>query len=348
VVDKAEAEVELPAKACPAWVMPNADGAGYFRVSYAERAAIDLRDKGWAKLTVAERRAVAFDLNTGALDGSISFDTALSLVPKLMAKLDRHALSLATQPTAFAPYVPTPLQRKYERYLRTMYGKAATAVGLLPKPGDSLDDELMRKTLVDVVAWSGRDPKLIAQATKLAKKWRELPQAMRGLILRIAVDKDPALFEQVLAEVPTEADRALRDEMMNAVIRVRDPGRAKQALGLVLDPALDIRESIELGRSMSTPETQEVAHVFYREHAAEILKRAPTSTTSQPFAKLSVIWTRPCRAETREAVAAEIEATFSTFPSAPRIIAQVLESMDQCITQRARLGPAVEQWLKKQ
>ncbi len=347
VIDTAEAVVELPAKACPAWVMPNADGAGYFRVAYTEQAAAALRDQAWPKLTVAERRAVAFDLNAGALDGTLAFGTALSLVPKLLSKPDRYTLPLATQPTAFAAFVPPSLQPTYERYLRTTYGKAAAAVGLLPKAGDTYDDEEMRNKLVGVVAWGGREPKLVAQATKLAKKWRELPQAMRGLILQIAVDHDPALFAKVLAEVPTEPDRALREEMMNAVVRVRDPVRAKQALGLVLDPTLDIRESFDLGQSMSTPETQEVAHAFYREHVAEILQRAPTTTTATPFATLGLIWTRPCRAEHRATAEAEIKATFATLPGATPVIAQVLEGMDQCISQRARLGPVVAQWLKK-
>jgi cytosol alanyl aminopeptidase len=170
---------------------------------------------------------------------------------------------------------------------------------------------------------------------------------MRGLILQIAVDHDPALFAKVLAEVPTEPDRALREEMMNAVVRVHDPVRAKQALGLVLDPTLDIRESFDLGQSMSTPETQEVAHAFYREHVAEILQRAPTTTTATPFATLGLIWTRPCRAEHRATAEAEIKATFATLPGATPVIAQVLEGMDQCISQRARLGPVVAQWLKK-
>jgi hypothetical protein len=45
------------------------------------------------------------------------------------------------------------------------------------------------------VAWRGREPKLVAEAVQLAGKWREIPQSVRGEVLRIAVDANSELFK---------------------------------------------------------------------------------------------------------------------------------------------------------
>src|SRR5204863_26509 len=91
-------------------------------------------------------------------------------------------------------------------------------------------------TLLDQPTGSrAHEPRLVAEAVKLADHWRDLPQSVRGEILQIAVDAKPELFERILKDVATEPDRSRRQEMLAALANVRGMGRQKAALGLMLD-----------------------------------------------------------------------------------------------------------------
>src|SRR2546430_7896091 len=47
---------------------------------------------------------------------------------------------------------------------------------------------------------------------KLAGHWRDLPQSVRGEVLRIAVDARPELFDRTLKEVQSETERGKHQE----------------------------------------------------------------------------------------------------------------------------------------
>jgi hypothetical protein len=58
---------------------------------------------------------------------------------------------------------------KFSRFVRETFGPRAKALGFVPKPNDSDDDQLMRRSLLRVVA--PEDPALAAEARRLARAW---------------------------------------------------------------------------------------------------------------------------------------------------------------------------------
>jgi len=255
--------------------------------------------------------------------------------------------------------VPDDLQPRYEAWLRETFGPGAAKAGLVARDSDTLDIEVMRGELIEAVAWRGRDPKLVAEAVKLAEHWRDLPQSVRGAALRIAVDARPEIFERTLQDVRTETDRSKRQEMLRALASVRDPKRHATALGLMLDKKLDPRETLGMlfaggfggGRGGGGAAGGEgdanlvVSQTFFREHEAEIMATMPQDGTSGPFARLSGLFTATCRADQRDAVTDYVKKTFAVLPGGKRIIAQNLEQMDQCIARRELLEPEIRAWL---
>ena len=224
----------------------------------------------------------------------------------------------------------------------------------MPKDSDTLDTEIMRGELIRAVAWRAREPKLVAEAVKLADKWRDLPQSVRGQVLQIAVDADPALFERTMKEVVTEADRSKRQEMLRALASVRDPKRQTTALGLMLEAKLDARETLQMlgggggrggGGGGGEDANLEVSQAFFRDHQAAIMKSMPQDGTAGPFARLSGLFTQTCDAGKRDAVTEYVNKTFATLPGGKRIVAQNLEQMDQCIARRKQLEPEIRAWL---
>jgi alanyl aminopeptidase len=338
--------LELPSKTCPRWVMPNVDGRGYFRTAYTTAQVTALRDEAWDKLSWNERRAVYFDVETAVTTGRLSLQLGLSFIPKLLAGNDRftirHALGLAT---GLEGLVPDNLRDKYEYWLRAKFGPGATQIGFAPKDTDSLDSETTRSSLVGAVAWHGRDGALIAEAVRLADRWRELPHAIRGLVLKIAVDARPDLFEQIRREVVTEPDRKRRLDMIHALGQVRDPIRRRRALELVLDPKLDIRETQALLFDGSTDANRAAGRAFFRQHEQALIKRVPASGPNSSAAGFAYLFTNACKADERDAIAAYVTKTFAGLAGGPRTVKQAIEGMDQCIARRKLLETEVKAWL---
>ena len=349
MLDQPTGSIALEAKACPRWVMPNVNARGYYRSTYTPAQVAALRDEGWAQLSWTERRALFGDVRDAAAVGQLPLQLALSLVPKMLAGNDRFTVGPAINlPSGLSRLVTADLRPAYEAWLRRTFGTGAEKAGLLPRPNDTLDTEATRGELIRAVAWRGRDPKLVAAAVKLAAQWRDLPQSVRGDVLTIAVDANPALFAQIKKDVLAEADRSKRQEMLQALASVRDARRQAEALELVLDPKLDPRETLQMlagGRGGGRDIGLVVAQTFFREHEDAIMKAMPHGGTSGPFARLANLFAETCDASKRDEVIAYVTKTFAGLPGGKRTVAQSLEQMDQCIERKKQLEPEVRAWL---
>jgi len=339
----------LDTRSCPRWVLPNASGRGYYRSALTEAQATSLRDEGWNQLSWFERRTVFLDLAGAAAIGKQPLPLALSLVPKLLDGGDGFTVGAAVAlPTSLSQLVPDDLRSAYEAWLRRTFGPAAERAGLLAKRADTLDDEIARSWLVSGAAWFGRDPKLIDDATKLAKNWHTLPTSIRRTVLTIGVDANPALFEQTMTGVAAERDRARRWDMLRALAGVRDPERQARAFQLILDAGLDLNDTLQMlsaGRNRPGTASRDSAQAYFREHQAALLRGLRHDSTAITWEPFVALFTSTCDADRRDAIAAYVRATFGSLPGAGRIIAQHLEQMDQCIAQRKSLASAVRTWL---
>ena len=342
----AAADLALDGKACPRWVMPNLNGRGYYRSVLTNAQVTALRDEAWQKLSWTERRALYFDLVDAVGAGTLPLQLALSFVPKLLAGNDRFTIEPALGlVTGVDDLVPDALRAKYEFWLRNAFGRGATAAGLSPKPGDSIDVEATRSGMIAAVGWTARDPTLIAESVRLADAWRELPQATRGLVLAIAVDAKPEMFDRILRDVMTEPDRTRRGEMFAALAGTRDTRRQLAALDLILEPKLDVRETIEMLDAHATPASLATAQQYFRDHHAAIMKRIPQDETASPIANMAGLFTATCKADQRNAIAEYVTTTFGQLPGGSRLVKQHIEKMDQCIARRTLLEPELRAWL---
>ncbi len=347
LLDRESATLALPIKACPKWTMLNAHGTGYYRVSYSTDQISALRDRGWSHLTWPERRAVFFDLETAMKNGKFPLTKLAAFVPKLVAGNDRFTLGpVLDLMSLLERTLADQVRPRYELWLRWTFGAAARKLGFLPKPGDTFDIEEQRRKLTRTVGWDARDPKLVAEAVRLAKNWRDLPQAVRGLVLQIAVDARPAIFEDVFKAAAAEPDRSRRDAIFSALARVRDPVRQKKALGMVIDPAYDIRETRLMLFAGTTDANRTVAREFFREHADKIIERSPKDGNNAPIAVYAYVFTMACSAALRDEIATYVTATFSKAVGGERVVAQSIEGMDQCIARKKLLETEMRTWLK--
>src|SRR4029079_11560340 len=77
-----EGALPLETASCPAWVMPNADAAGYYRWTLPAADFSKLAGQGFAKLTAPERMSLAGSLRAGFNKGTMpSGDVLNALAP---------------------------------------------------------------------------------------------------------------------------------------------------------------------------------------------------------------------------------------------------------------------------
>jgi alanyl aminopeptidase len=346
LLDDTTGSIALDAPSCPRWIMPNADGRGYYRNTYTAAQVRQLRDDAWQQLRPTERRVLVFDASNAATLGKLPVSLALSFLPKLLAAGDRFSVAAALAiPRHVRSFVPDELRPTYEAWLRRTFGPAARKAGLSPSDRDSLDIEAVRGDLIDVAANVGNDPQLIAEAVKLADKWRDLPQATRGQVLALAARASPQIFNRLMNDVRTEPDRARRGDIVKALSSTRDVAQQRAALALLLDPALDIRDTEAMLFSAEEDTNRAVTRQFFREHKDAILKRIPTDGTTGGQSWLAYVFTAGCTPDQRDEVADYVTTNFAEQQGGARVVHQALENLDQCAARRRLIEPELRAWL---
>jgi len=331
-------EIPLAAAACPEWSYANAGAAGYFRTLQSAAEARRVLEAG--RLTAAERVALAGDLEALVASGDVAAGDALALVPLLARDPDRHVVGASTGLVAeLEPLVPDALVPRFRRVVRDAYGPKARSLGWSARPGDSEEVRLLRRSVVRITVRLGRDPDLEREATTLVARWLESPSALDPDLVPTALAAasgaaDDALFERLTNEARRTTDREQRERILRGLGAVRDPVRVRQVLGLTLDERLDPRETVwllwELG---SQRETCRTAFDFLRANYEALVARLPRGEMS-PVPYLPWVGAGLCAADTRNEIGGFFEKRSASVTGAARVLAQVLESVDQCVARK--------------
>jgi alanyl aminopeptidase len=355
VLEGERAEVALTeAKTCPAWVFPNAEGAGFFRIQLAGEAAKKLTKAGMARLSRAERVALLGDVRALALAGALPASEALALAERSAHDPDRVIVESTMEMLDLVSTRLLPESRHADRarFLRETYGPRARELGFVPRKGESEDTRLLRPRVIRLAGRDGADPKLVAEAKGLADKWLVNPAAvdpeMVDAVLSIAAAHGDAAFQQkLLTAVRSEKDRSRRGDMILALSGFVDPELVKQNLGLVFEKGMDPRETVWMAFAASQHvKTQGVAFDFVTKNYDKLVGDSPDALLPQDAAgRMSFVGRAFCGEEQRKALAEFFTPRAEKAPGGPRTLAQVLESVDQCVALKAAQAQSVESFL---
>ncbi|MCE9671687.1 M1 family metallopeptidase [Myxococcus stipitatus] len=358
VLEGEKAEVALAdAKACPDWVFPNAEGAGFFRMQLSGEAATKLTKAGLDKLSRAERVALMGDVRALALAGAMPASEALTLAARMAQDPDRIITETAMDMMDLASLrlLPADKAPERQRFVRDTFGARARQLGFVPRKGESEDTRILRSRLVRMVGRDGADPKLVAEARTLADKWlkdkRAVAPDMVDAVLAIAASQaDAAFLQKVVAAVKTEKERVTRQQLIGALSSLTDPELVKQTLPLMFDKALDPRETTWLLFAASgNVKTRDVAFDFVRENYDRLVGDSPDALLPRDMAgRMVFVGGSYCEADKRQQVADFFTERNAKAPGGPRLLAFVLESVDQCVALKAAQGQDVQTFLGKQ
>lgn len=344
LVSAAEDIVVLDADACPSNLIPNADGAGYYRFS--------LDQAGWAELaahaaSMSAREALAYadSLEAAFRAGEASAET---LIEGLRPLIMHPAWDVAAMPALILEELTDDLleggdlaaaHTKMSAMFRPRYEALAAA-------GDE-QELLLRTQLARFLAIVSREPRMRAEMAKQAAmrigyKGPAEPAAVSEdlleTVLSVGVQEHGApFFELLLQQVKASRDQAFRQKALGALERVEDPALAEVLRAEFLARSFDMRESIGiLSRQLSRKATRDATWNWMRDNFDAVLDTLPGG----PFRGLIVgrLGHSLCTPVQAEEYRELVETHAARLPGYERGLAQALESISLCLTLKEAKG----------
>ncbi len=330
----------LEGKACPTWIMPNADAAGYYRFTLPPADFDKLRTSAWKKLSARERVFLAQALEVGFESGTLDGNYVFAALPSLVADDNRSVIERPMSLLRFArnEIVPEGQRAVVEARARTLYAPLHRRLGLRERAGEDGDTKLLRAEVADFLAETGRDAELRKQLVRLGTSYlgigadnaiheTAVASDLADLAVRmVAEDGDAATFDALYKRFVTTDDVALRMRLLHALGSVRD-ARSERALALALDPALHVNEVLSPVRDqLADPRTRDAAWAWFEAHFADITTRLSSNGAGfTPWLATSFC---------DDAMAARAEAFFApkieTLMGGPRSLAGAVEALQLC------------------
>jgi alanyl aminopeptidase len=333
---------------CPAFVFANAGGRGYYVPVY-DRELLSRLASNRAALTAPELASFVYDLRPLLRAGAVDAAQVLDWIRRSAGSRDRAVVSAAIGVAEFVrDDVVSPQDAgRFAAFVRKVFGGRARALGFVPRAGESDDDQLLRKDLLRIAA--ADDAALARSARRLAYAWLRSRTAIDpGLVdtvLRIAARTgDRALFDAMMKEMRTAPDRLDRRNLLVAMMSFGDASLAQRALGLLLDPQIDVRDAMAaLGLAASASPPKREPYEFIAAHFGTLAARVDRDAIGG--------WPRYaealCDREDREAVDAFWRPRVAQYAGADRNLAQALESIDACVRLRTRESARVHTYLAR-
>ena len=337
LLTKPEQQVELPG--CPDWLLPNADGAGYYRWSIAGDDLRKLRSAGYAQLNPRERISLASSLGAGVAAGTIPVADALEAFEPIARDTDGEVAAEALSLPGFArDYLVPPEERaRVDAYTSALLAPVLARVGTAAKAGEPTATRRLRRGVLGLLA-RVEDKHALALLGRLGRAYAGLadgkfhPEAvdpdLAGLALDVAVEHgDAALSDALEKRLAAVEDGELRERVLHALASARDPARSAHARALALDPRLRKQEVlIPVFQQARDPRTREATWQFVQERFEAIAAAMPpTYASSLPYVAAGF-----CDAARAEEVAAFFGPRAAKYNGLSLSLRQASESMRLC------------------
>ncbi len=335
------------AQGCPAGFVLNAGQAGYYRSLF--RGGTPAKD-----LSDIERVGLLGDARALLRSGEMPAAQALKTAQEFANSPARQVVSTAISIVEMVGFnmVPDTLRPNYQRFVRKTFGARARELGWMSKPGESDEVRLLRPQLVSFVANDGEDPELVAQARDLANKWlpdhAAVPPDVVGAVLDTAARYEGRFFyDRLLAALRETKDRRTRGHILSAMASFRDPAIVKANFKLLTSGEIDSREGMGLLIGpIGDPATRDIPFELVRANYDELVARLPVRSDFDQRAFLPRVADAFCDTGRRDQTEAFFKDRAGKAIGGPRLLANTLEQIDQCIAVRKAQQPSAAEFLK--
>ena len=227
--------VETPGPGTIDWVMPNADGAGYYRWNTGDKAIAAIAPG--ADKILNERERVAFLGNLGALldAGAVGGDTYMKALGAFATDPEPFVVSavIGELDSVRDTFITEDLTEEFASYLQKSLSPAIERFGIEAKPAEDEDVAGFRPGLLYWLGVIAEEPQVVSWASKTVATYTEDPSSV-----------DPALAEVAVLIKAKRGDETLFDQFVAAFEAADNPsarGIYLAALGGFENPAIRVR-----------------------------------------------------------------------------------------------------------
>lgn len=393
VLGERQAEVPLepldPSRpdGCPAWVMPQENGHGYYRVRYTP-AVLQQLGAARAQLTLPERVVILEDMEAGVAKGDLKQGEALPYVPGFLgADADFQVLDSTLELVQVRPeLLPPELVPRWAHFLQDAYGPRARSLGWRPRPDESEVETQARPKFLLQAALAGDDPQLQAEATKLVKRWLDAPRTLQGELVPVALVVAARQGDRMLQERYWAAAKAASEALSKAAAKAASEALSKatpttpKSVSASVPAAVPVSDRPERGPILTAVGGFDEPALVRDALARILVKGFESGDASHILAGVSDNWRtrqvaydfikqhfdvlaermRPddllvafelpgrfCDEAHRNEAASFFMPRAARIEGAARVLAQSLESLDRCIAYQKQHLPSVIEFLKK-
>ena len=350
-------EGDLPLGAtCPAWVLPNASAAGYFRFGLAAADLARLRAKGFPALTGRERLALGNSLRAAWNRGTLSTKDVMETAALFAADSHRE---VAGEPMGFVRTAREwlrgdPLQGSVEAYGRKLFQGPFKKLGWTRAKDEEVDRTQLRSSVLDFLAFTARDPAVRAEAKKRALAFLGYPgegslhpEAIDANLAGIALavlgeEADRPLWDAIHARLVKTDDVELRGRLLWALASARSPALVPLIRELAFDPGLHGTEvSTPLWDLLGDPTTREATWGWIKDNFARLLTTVPKHHGQTQLIRMGSPFCDDAHA--RDVETFFDPARLAKIEGGPRVLATTLETVRLCAVKRARQEPSMRE-----
>lgn len=349
LVEQEQDSFEVTSKACPDYLIPNADAAGYYRWSMSQERWETLL--GSELLNDREQLAAANSLSGDFHSGELSGRAYLGLLPALLNTRNPQVLS-APLPDLYLieKHMLTGDEKQdFHELVADLYRPVYERVSL-DKTLKHPDQIRLRIDMLELFALLVQDEKVRAPLNDLANRYAgfgddgELrPDALdpniREVALATAVDMEGRQFaELLLAHFDASSNAVLREEILRALTRSGDPEFIDKLRALTLSDKLrdnEVEHVIE--PLMMNVETQDETWQWLRSNLNKVVERLPSWSQGRIIENASNF----CSRARYEEVKSELSDKISELQRGPRSLAITLEQIQLCAALVEEQAPSV-------
>jgi alanyl aminopeptidase len=340
-------------QACPDWIAPNADNAGYYRYSMGQ--------DDWTTLLANSDRQNTNEMMgmlgslTGAFNtGDLDVAALMSIAPQLIASPDWQ---VATAPIEHMNFIyeqmasegqKQPLQLRFADY----YSGKLDEMGL--ESTEDVDRARLQDALVEFMANTAKQPGLRAQLVSMARDYTgfgtdnkihpdDVNPIIIGTALTVAVDELGNDFVDHLHRLfAGSTDAVVRRQALDAIGNTKDPEKAAEIRELVFSTELRDNEIFSILEPQAwMPETRDATWSWFQENIDRILIRVP----EERWGKMTLVAKTFCNTEKQAEVRDYFAERIDTLTGGPRNLAQTLEGIDLCVAKVKQHKPEMDAWL---
>ena len=346
VIVTQDSSVPLSDRGCVSWVMPNANGAGYYRWT--------LSPKGWDALRAGEK-------------GHLSVQEELSIVDSIQAAFDSGRLSANEAFNALEPYASSDVREiaiapskliifvkehlassqnqkeSLEKFAQNLYVPAFRKFGFNKTQDDSEDIREFRSEVIDFLAFYARDPEVRKEATKRGIEYigyrkdgriheNVVDANLIGTVLGVAVQQEGAEYlDALITLLRGSSDSVLRSRILAAIGRVTAPEQVQRVLALSFHPDLRTDEILSPADALLLEGSNWVPvwKWIQTDYDSLVSRLSPTDAGSLPLYTSNF-----CTEQHAAEVKNFFEPKISSLPSGSRNLQRAIDQIRLCSARR--------------